>query len=148
MDIPIPGVRFLLTLTSVILMPERLDGIHVLADAREAAKRAQRRAGERVLAGDRGAQIASVQLADETQRVYQAGLAGTDFVPEIDTIDRESVYREFRQITDSTPDKAAFWLAERKAAGGGCGHPGGGAPAGDLAERQSDVRQYGTACAE
>lgn len=39
----------------------------------------------------------------ETQRVYQAVWQETDFVPEIDDhIDRESVYREFRQITDST----------------------------------------------
>ncbi len=49
-------------------------------------------------------QIESVQSRQlkETQRVYQA-VAGKSFVPEIDDhLDRESVYREFRQITDAS----------------------------------------------
>ena len=52
-----------------------------------------------------GAQIESVQSHQlkETQRVYQAVWQEKSFVPEIDDhLDRESVYREFRQITDST----------------------------------------------
>ncbi|VCZ33954.1 hypothetical protein [Klebsiella pneumoniae] len=52
-----------------------------------------------------GAQIESVQSRQlkETQRVYQAVWQEKSFVPEIDDhLDRESVYREFRQITDST----------------------------------------------
>ncbi len=51
-----------------------------------------------------GAQIESVQSRQlkETQRVYQAVWQEKSFVPEIDDhLDRESVYREFRQITDS-----------------------------------------------
>lgn len=99
-----PGVRFLNVNVSNF-DAWKLDGIPMLADAREALSALSAAlANESWLAGW-GAQIASVQSRQmkETQRVYQAVWQEKDFVPEIDDhIDRESVYREFRQITDST----------------------------------------------
>jgi 3D-(3,5/4)-trihydroxycyclohexane-1,2-dione acylhydrolase (decyclizing) len=103
MDFPAPGVRFL-NINVSNFDAWKLDGIPMLADAREALT-SWTRAGRRRLAGGWGAQIDSVQSRQlkETQRVYQAVWQETAFVPEIDDhLDRESVYREFRQITDST----------------------------------------------
>lgn len=77
----------------------------MLADAREALTALDDAlSGESSQAGW-GEQIESVQSRQlkETQRVYRAVWQETAFVPEIDDhLDRESVYREFRQITDST----------------------------------------------
>ena len=83
----------------------KLDGIPMLADAREALSALSAALENESWQAGWGAQIASVQSRQmkETQRVYQAVWQEKDFVPEIDDhIDRESVYREFRQITDST----------------------------------------------
>jgi 3D-(3,5/4)-trihydroxycyclohexane-1,2-dione acylhydrolase (decyclizing) len=99
-----PGVRFLNVNVSNF-DAWKLDGIPLLADAREALTSL-----DSALAGEGwqaswGAQIDSVQSRQlkETQRVYQAVWQEKAFVPEVDdALDRESVYREFRQITDST----------------------------------------------
>lgn len=99
-----PGVRFLNVNVSNF-DAWKLDGIPLLADAREALTSL-----DSALAGvgwqaSWGAQIDSVQSRQlkETQRVYQAVWQEKAFVPEVDdALDRESVYREFRQITDST----------------------------------------------
>ena len=99
-----PGVRFLNVNVSNF-DAWKLDGIPMLADAREALSTLSAALSNEPWQAEWGAQIASVQSRQmkETQRVYQAVWQETDFVPEIDDhIDRESVYREFRQITDST----------------------------------------------
>ncbi|EPZ4999282.1 3D-(3,5/4)-trihydroxycyclohexane-1,2-dione acylhydrolase (decyclizing) [Klebsiella oxytoca] len=99
-----PGVRFL-NINVSNFDAWKLDGIPMLADAREALTALDDAlSGESWQAGW-GEQIESVQSRQlkETQRVYQAVWQETAFVPEIDDhLDRESVYREFRQITDST----------------------------------------------
>ncbi|WP_251850456.1 3D-(3,5/4)-trihydroxycyclohexane-1,2-dione acylhydrolase (decyclizing) [Klebsiella aerogenes] len=99
-----PGVRFLNVNVSNF-DAWKLDGIPMLADAREALSALSAALENESWQAEWGAQIASVQSRQmkETQRVYRAVWQETDFVPEIDDhIDRESVYREFRQITDST----------------------------------------------
>ncbi|MGF0975807.1 thiamine pyrophosphate-dependent enzyme, partial [Klebsiella pneumoniae] len=83
----------------------KLDGIAMLADAREAMTALDAGLADSGWQAGWGAQIESVQSRQlkETQRVYQAVWQEKSFVPEIDDhLDRESVYREFRQITDST----------------------------------------------
>lgn len=99
-----PGVRFL-NINVSNFDAWKLDGIPMLADAHEALTALDGAlSGESWQAGW-GEQIESVQSRQlkETQRVYQAVWQETAFVPEIDDhLDRESVYREFRQITDST----------------------------------------------
>ena len=77
----------------------------MLADAREAMTALDAALADSGWQAGWGAQIESVQSRQlkETQRVYQAVWQEKSFVPEIDDhLDRESVYREFRQITDST----------------------------------------------
>ncbi|EXU74219.1 3D-(3,5/4)-trihydroxycyclohexane-1,2-dione acylhydrolase (decyclizing) [Erwinia mallotivora] len=99
-----PSVRFL-NINVSNFDAWKLDGIPLLADAREALN-----ALDSALAkeswhahwGDR-VDIARSSQLKETQRVYQAVWQESSFVPEIDDhIDRDAVYREFRQITDST----------------------------------------------
>ncbi|WP_174509848.1 3D-(3,5/4)-trihydroxycyclohexane-1,2-dione acylhydrolase (decyclizing) [Klebsiella oxytoca] len=83
----------------------KLDGIPLLADAREALTALDDALADADWQAGWGAQIASVQSSQlkETQRVYQAQWQESGFVPEVDDrLDREAVYREFRQITDST----------------------------------------------
>ncbi len=77
----------------------------MLADAREAMTALDAALADSGWQAGWGAQIESVQSRQlkETQRVYRAVWQEKSFVPEIDDhLDRESVYREFRQITDST----------------------------------------------
>lgn len=83
----------------------KLDGIPLLADAREALTALDDALADAGWQAGWGAQIASVQSSQlkETQRVYQAQWQESGFVPEVDDrLDRDAVYREFRQITDST----------------------------------------------
>jgi 3D-(3,5/4)-trihydroxycyclohexane-1,2-dione acylhydrolase (decyclizing) len=82
MDFPAPGVRFL-NINVSNFDAWKLDGIAMLADAREAMTPSTR-AGRRRLAGGWGAQIESVQSRQlkETQRVYQAVWQEKAFVPE------------------------------------------------------------------
>ncbi|AXF77344.1 3D-(3,5/4)-trihydroxycyclohexane-1,2-dione acylhydrolase (decyclizing) [Erwinia tracheiphila] len=99
-----PAVRFL-NINVSNFDAWKLDGIPLLADAREALSALDSALAEgswRAGWGDRVSALAASQFK-ETQRVYQAVWQEKNFVPEIDDhLDRESVYREFRQITDST----------------------------------------------
>ncbi|MCX8958178.1 3D-(3,5/4)-trihydroxycyclohexane-1,2-dione acylhydrolase (decyclizing) [Erwinia psidii] len=99
-----PSVRFL-NINVSNFDAGKLDGIPLLADAREALHSlATALAGDSWRAGwgDRISTLQGSQLK-ETQRVYQAVWQASNFVPEIDDhLDRTSVYREFRHITDST----------------------------------------------
>ena len=82
----------------------KLDGVQVLADAREALSelgallaQAEYRAGW----GDAIAAARSAQR-EETERVYAVEYGGAGFVPEIDDhLDRERVFAEFIAQTDS-----------------------------------------------
>jgi len=80
----------------------KLDGVQLLADAREALT-----ALEAELQGfdnQWGEQIAQAQsqLLKETQRVYSAVWNAEDFIPEIaDHADREALFGEFERLTQS-----------------------------------------------
>ncbi|VTO17765.1 Epi-inositol hydrolase [Klebsiella variicola] len=109
----------------------KLDGIAMLADAREAMTALDAALADSGWQAGWGAQIESVQSRQlkETQRVYQAVWQEKSFVPEIDDhLDRESVYREFRQITDSTlTQSSVLGVLNENAAGRGGDRRGGGA---------------------
>ncbi len=98
-----PEVRFL-NINVSNFDARKLDGIAMLADAREAMTALDAALADSGWQAGWGAQIESVQsrqLKDPARlpAVWQE----KSFVPEIDDhLDRESVYREFRQITDST----------------------------------------------
>ncbi|ALB61813.1 Epi-inositol hydrolase [Cronobacter condimenti 1330] len=99
-----PDVRFL-NINVSNFDAWKLDGIALLADAREALTALHTALGDTAWQAGWGEQIAAVQSRQlkETHRVWQATFSETAFVPEIDDhLDRESVYREFRQLTDST----------------------------------------------
>ncbi len=99
-----PEVRFL-NINVSNFDARKLDGIAMLADAWEAMTASDAALADSGWQAGWGAQIESVQSRQlkETQRVYRAVWQEKSFVPEIDDhLDRESVYREFRQITDST----------------------------------------------
>ncbi|MGG6137349.1 3D-(3,5/4)-trihydroxycyclohexane-1,2-dione acylhydrolase (decyclizing) [Pantoea allii] len=99
-----PSVRFL-NINVSNFDAWKLDGMPLLADALTALNTLDavlEKETWRASWGDRIAELLT-QQHKETQRVYQAVWKETSFVPEIDDhLDRESVYREFRQITDST----------------------------------------------
>ncbi|MBK4713871.1 MULTISPECIES: 3D-(3,5/4)-trihydroxycyclohexane-1,2-dione acylhydrolase (decyclizing) [Tenebrionibacter/Tenebrionicola group] len=83
----------------------KLDGIALLSDAREALTALNAALSDKGWQAGWDDQIVCVQNRQmkETQRVYQATWQENAFIPEIDDhLDRESVYREFRQLTDST----------------------------------------------
>ncbi|EOI3467029.1 3D-(3,5/4)-trihydroxycyclohexane-1,2-dione acylhydrolase (decyclizing) [Cronobacter turicensis] len=99
-----PDVRFL-NINVSNFDAWKLDGIPLLADAREALTALDGALGDSSWQAGWGEQIAAVQSRQikETHRVYQASFQEKGFVPEIDDhLDRESVYREFRALTDST----------------------------------------------
>ncbi|MCU8588831.1 3D-(3,5/4)-trihydroxycyclohexane-1,2-dione acylhydrolase (decyclizing) [Erwinia pyrifoliae] len=82
----------------------KLDGVQVVADAREALTAINSclaGAGFRHGWGDSVFQAQS-RLLKETQRVYSVTYSGDDFIPEIDdNIDRSALYTEFNRLTDS-----------------------------------------------
>ncbi|ELY2932788.1 3D-(3,5/4)-trihydroxycyclohexane-1,2-dione acylhydrolase (decyclizing) [Cronobacter sakazakii] len=99
-----PDVRFL-NINVSNFDAWKLDGIPLLADAREALTALDGALGDTAWQAGWGEQIAAVQSRQmkETHRVYQASFQEKGFIPEIDDhLDRESVYREFRALTDST----------------------------------------------
>ncbi|MGG7445139.1 3D-(3,5/4)-trihydroxycyclohexane-1,2-dione acylhydrolase (decyclizing) [Kosakonia oryzendophytica] len=99
-----PSVRFL-NINVSNFDAWKLDGIPLLSDAREALTALDAALSHKGWLAGWGGQIACVQDSQmkETQRVYQATWQEKAFIPEIDDhLDRESVYREFRQLTDST----------------------------------------------
>ncbi|WP_367143397.1 3D-(3,5/4)-trihydroxycyclohexane-1,2-dione acylhydrolase (decyclizing) [Pantoea stewartii] len=99
-----PSVRFL-NINVSSFDAWKLDGIPLLADAREALNALDtslKNDAWQASWGERITDLLSSQLK-ETQRVYQAVWREKSFVPEIDDhLDLESVYREFRQLTAST----------------------------------------------
>lgn len=82
----------------------KLDGVQLLADAREGLNALDARLAARGFSSGWGAQIEQAQskLLKETQRVYAAVYSGEGFVPEIDDhLDREAVWAEFNRLTNS-----------------------------------------------
>ncbi|HBV40517.1 MAG TPA: 3D-(3,5/4)-trihydroxycyclohexane-1,2-dione acylhydrolase (decyclizing), partial [Erwinia sp.] len=82
----------------------KLDGVQVVADAREALTALDNRLTTQGFASGWGEKIAQAQskLLKETQRVYQAVYNSDGFIPEIDDrLDREAVFAEFNRLTDS-----------------------------------------------
>ncbi len=80
----------------------KLDGVQLLADAREGLTAlAQQLQGFESHWGDQ-IEEAQRQLQQETQRVYAATWNSHDFVPEIaDHIDRDALFAEFQRLTQS-----------------------------------------------
>lgn len=82
----------------------KLDGVQVVADAREALTALDNRLAAQGFNSGWGEKIGQAQskLLKETQRVYQAVYSSDGFVPEIDDhLDREAVFAEFNRLTDS-----------------------------------------------
>ncbi|MEN4770711.1 3D-(3,5/4)-trihydroxycyclohexane-1,2-dione acylhydrolase (decyclizing) [Duffyella gerundensis] len=82
----------------------KLDGVQLLADAREGLSALDARLAAQGFNSGWGAQIEQAQskLLKETQRVYAAVYSGEGFVPEIDDhLDREAVWAEFNRLTNS-----------------------------------------------
>ena len=82
----------------------KLDGVQLLADAREALTALDGRLAAQRYNSDWDQQIEQAQskLLKETQRVWQAEYSGAEFIPEIDDhLDREAVYAEFNRLTQS-----------------------------------------------
>lgn len=82
----------------------KLDGVQLLADAREGLSALDARLAAQGFNSGWGAQIEQAQskLLKETQRVYAAAYSGEGFVPEIDDhLDREAVWAEFNRLTNS-----------------------------------------------
>ncbi|MEM6161231.1 3D-(3,5/4)-trihydroxycyclohexane-1,2-dione acylhydrolase (decyclizing) [Erwinia sp. P6884] len=82
----------------------KLDGVQIVADAREALTALDGRLAAQGFESGWGEQVAQAQskLLKETQRVYQAAYSEDDFVPEIDdSLDREAVFAEFTRLTNS-----------------------------------------------
>ncbi|QDY43321.1 3D-(3,5/4)-trihydroxycyclohexane-1,2-dione acylhydrolase (decyclizing) [Candidatus Pantoea soli] len=80
----------------------KLDGVQLLADAREGLTALE--AGLQGFESHWGGQIEQAQskLLKETQRVYAATFNTEDFIPEIaDHIDREALFSEFERLTRS-----------------------------------------------
>ncbi|KOC88207.1 3D-(3,5/4)-trihydroxycyclohexane-1,2-dione acylhydrolase (decyclizing) [Winslowiella iniecta] len=82
----------------------KLDGVQLVADAREALTALDGRLAAQGFTSGWGEQVNQAQskLLKETQRVYQVEYSGADFIPEIaDHIDREALFEEFNRLTDS-----------------------------------------------
>jgi len=82
----------------------KLDGVQLVADAREALTALDGRLAAQGFTSGWGEQVSQAQskLLKETQRVYQVEYSGADFIPEIaDGIDREALFAEFNRLTNS-----------------------------------------------
>jgi len=82
----------------------KLDGVQLLADAREALVALEAGLADKNYRNDWGDRIAQAQskLLKETQRVYQVEYSGDGFIPEIaDHLDRDAVFAEFNRLTQS-----------------------------------------------
>jgi 3D-(3,5/4)-trihydroxycyclohexane-1,2-dione acylhydrolase (decyclizing) len=98
-----PDVRFL-NINISDFDAWKLDGIRVVADAREALQGLTGAMAESDWKAQWGEQLQSARSRQlqETQRVWQVRWREQDFVPEIDdSIDRTRLFREFREITGS-----------------------------------------------
>ncbi|CAJ0992449.1 3D-(3,5/4)-trihydroxycyclohexane-1,2-dione acylhydrolase (decyclizing) [Pantoea sp. Nvir] len=82
----------------------KLDGIQLLADAREALIALDARLAAKNYSNDWGNQIEQAQnkLLKEIQRIHQVEYTGEEFIPEIaDHLDYNSVFAEFKTLTQS-----------------------------------------------
>ncbi|UNK23627.1 3D-(3,5/4)-trihydroxycyclohexane-1,2-dione acylhydrolase (decyclizing) [Yersinia intermedia] len=82
----------------------KLDGLQLLADAREALSALHQQLGTTGYQAGWGGEIARMRAEQfaETQRVYQVQYRADDFIPEInDHLDREQVFAEFINKTGS-----------------------------------------------
>jgi len=82
----------------------KLDGVQLVADAREALTALDGRLAAQGFTSGWGEQVSQAQSKSlkETQRVYQVEYSGADFIPEIaDGIDREALFAEFNRLTNS-----------------------------------------------
>lgn len=82
----------------------KLDAVQVLADAREALAALSHSLAQTEYRSGWGDAIRNAlsEQQQETRRVYQVAYTGADFVPEIDdALDRECVFAEFIEKTDS-----------------------------------------------
>ncbi|MFB5174203.1 3D-(3,5/4)-trihydroxycyclohexane-1,2-dione acylhydrolase (decyclizing) [Erwinia amylovora] len=82
----------------------KLDGVQVLADAREALTAIGNRLAATGFQHGWGEKVpqARARMLKEAQRVYSVVYSGDDFVPEIDDdIDRAALYAEFNRLTGS-----------------------------------------------
>ncbi|MFI8417290.1 3D-(3,5/4)-trihydroxycyclohexane-1,2-dione acylhydrolase (decyclizing) [Serratia sp. NPDC078593] len=83
----------------------KLDGLQLLADARDALNALASLMAESGYLADWGDAITAVQAAqkEETARVYSVAYTGADFIPEIDDhLDRERVFGEYIEQTGSS----------------------------------------------
>ncbi|VEA70670.1 3D-(3,5/4)-trihydroxycyclohexane-1,2-dione hydrolase [Serratia rubidaea] len=83
----------------------KLDGVQLLADAREALQALDELATQQDYRADWGDAVEQAQAAQqqETERVYAVAYTGAEFVPEIDDhLDRERVFAEFIAQTGSS----------------------------------------------
>lgn len=83
----------------------KLDGLQLLADARDGLNALASLMVESGYLADWGDAITAVQAAqkEETARVYSVAYTGADFIPEIDDhLDRERVFGEYIEQTGST----------------------------------------------
>nr|WP_154324395.1 3D-(3,5/4)-trihydroxycyclohexane-1,2-dione acylhydrolase (decyclizing) [Pantoea sp. 201603H] len=82
----------------------KLDGVQLVADAREALTALNERLVETEFTNGWGQQIerAKSQLHHEIERVYKVEYSATDFTPEIaDRCDSAALFAEFNRLTDS-----------------------------------------------
>ncbi|CCG88957.1 3D-(3,5/4)-trihydroxycyclohexane-1,2-dione acylhydrolase (decyclizing) [Erwinia piriflorinigrans] len=82
----------------------KLDGVQMVADAREALNAINGRLAATGFQHGWGEKVSQAQsrLLKETQRVYSAVYSGDNFIPEIDdNIDRSALYAEFNRLTNS-----------------------------------------------
>lgn len=83
----------------------KLDGVQLLADAREALQALGELATQQDYRADWGDAVEQAKAAQqkETERVYSVAYTGADFVPEIDDhLNREQVFAEFIAQTGSS----------------------------------------------
>lgn len=98
-----PEVEFL-NLNVAAFDAGKLDGLAVVADAREALLALTEALGATDYRAGWGAQVgeARERYRQEVERVYAAGYTGTDFVPEIDDDLPRAVLEEFVRLTGSS----------------------------------------------
>ncbi|RMW77551.1 3D-(3,5/4)-trihydroxycyclohexane-1,2-dione acylhydrolase (decyclizing) [Aggregatibacter aphrophilus] len=98
-----PNVKFL-NINIARFDAYKLDGVQVVADAKETLEKLTTLLAPRAYQPQWGNAVAEAkaQFAQELHRIYHATYTETDFVPEVnDALDREKVYAEFIKLTQS-----------------------------------------------
>ena len=98
-----PNVKFL-NINIARFDAYKLDGVQVVADAKETLEKLTALLAPRAYQPQWGNAVAEAkaQFAQELHRIYHATYTETDFVPEVnDALDREKVYAEFIKLTQS-----------------------------------------------